>query len=156
MLYFTHSCTCFFYGLSSVHSTCIRNADGHGYFLVDPVLTVGKDEQLHMGCLQVQTVITKLLGPFPEWESRLAVSRETGFNMIHFTPVQELGASNSAYSIRDQLRLCRAYSPDDRLDVDLAVLSCYCVNVVFIYCQFSISAAHHNLIRHFYFSNRHD
>lgn len=67
-----------------------------------------------MDCLQVQTVITKLLGPFSEWESRLAVARETGYNVIHFTPVQELGISNSAYSIRDQMRLSPVYSPDPR------------------------------------------
>jgi glycogen debranching enzyme len=90
----------------------MANADGQGYFLVDPVLSVGRGENISMGCLQVQTVITKLLGVFPEWENRLAVARETGYNMIHFTPVQELGISNSAYSIRDQLKFSPAYSSD--------------------------------------------
>ncbi|XP_076440742.1 glycogen debranching enzyme-like isoform X2 [Babylonia areolata] len=90
--------------------TDITKANGQGYFLVDPTLSVGRDEEITMDCLQVQTVITKLLGPFEEWENRLAVARETGYNMIHFTPVQELGISNSAYSIRDQLHLSPAYS----------------------------------------------
>nr|KAG5710257.1 hypothetical protein BaRGS_008973 [Batillaria attramentaria] len=97
-------------------STSLKNADGHGYFLVDPVLRVGSDKQeITMDCLQVQTVISKLLGPFDQWEKRLIVARECGYNMIHFTPVQELGISNSAYSIRDQLRLSPAYSPDARV-----------------------------------------
>lgn len=34
--------------------------------------------------------------------------------MIHFTPIQELGISNSAYSIRDQLRLSPVYSPGEQ------------------------------------------
>ncbi|XP_070195748.1 glycogen debranching enzyme-like isoform X2 [Littorina saxatilis] len=95
-------------------STCIGQANGQGFFLVEPVLSVGRDEEITMDCLQVQTVITKLLGPFNEWESRLAVARETGYNVIHFTPVQELGISNSAYSIRDQLRFSPVYSTDER------------------------------------------
>lgn len=97
-------------------STCVKNANGQGYFLVDPVLKVGHDEQeITMDCLQVQTVISKLLGSFDQWEKRLIVARECGYNMIHFTPVQELGISNSAYSIRDQLRLSPVYSPDSRV-----------------------------------------
>jgi hypothetical protein len=42
------------------------------------------------------------------------VSAESGYNMIHFTPIQELGISNSAYSIRDQLNLSPVYSPGDK------------------------------------------
>ncbi|KAL8625730.1 hypothetical protein ACOMHN_044005 [Nucella lapillus] len=94
-------------------SVNINKANGQGYFLVDPTLSVGtkENEEITMDCLQVQTVITKLLGPFDTWQDKLAVARETGYNMIHFTPVQELGISNSAYSIRNQHVLSPAYSP---------------------------------------------
>ena len=37
------------------------------------------------------------------------VTKESGYNIIHFTPLQELGVSNSAYSIRDQRRLSPTY-----------------------------------------------
>ena len=39
----------------------------------------------------MQTVLAKNLGPVAEWEARLKVSAESGFNFLHFTPLQELG-----------------------------------------------------------------
>lgn len=59
------------------------------------------------------THITKLLGPLTEWEERLRVSHEAGYNMIHFTPIQQLGGSGSAYSISNQMALCNRYLPPD-------------------------------------------
>ena len=55
------------------------------------------------------THISKLLGPLSEWKDRLRVAKEAGYNMVHLTPVQQLGGSNSAYSIKDQLKLDARY-----------------------------------------------
>lgn len=110
---------------SSSRETC----DGYGYFIVDPVFTVGKsDKPLTMDAIQLQTVLPKLLGPLSEWKERLLVALKSGYNMIHFTPLQLLNSeSNSSYSISDQLTLNPTFSTEGEsgnchLDVTQSVL----------------------------------
>ena len=78
---------------------------GDGHIVVQPNLGYSLDG---ICCI---THISKLLGPLKEWEGRLRVSHEAAYNMIHFTPIQQLGSSQSAYSISDQLALCDRYLP---------------------------------------------
>ena len=54
------------------------------------------------------------MGPFCDWEKRLTVAKETGYNMIHFTPVSQLGSSNSAYSLSDQLAVHKTLHSDNK------------------------------------------
>ncbi|CAB1317683.1 unnamed protein product [Coregonus sp. 'balchen'] len=85
---------------------------GGGYIVVDPVLRAGADNHhVHLDCITIQTYLSKCLGHLDDWPDRLRVAKESGYNMIHFTPLQTLGISRSCYSLADQLSLNPEFSP---------------------------------------------
>lgn len=93
-------------------------ACGSIYVQVEPDIRVGRDKQLlKIESVRCQTVLTKCLGPISTWESKLRVAKESGYNLIHFTPIQELAGSRSAYSLKDQLRIDPGYGTTSYEDV---------------------------------------
>ncbi|CAF0868627.1 unnamed protein product [Brachionus calyciflorus] len=92
---------------------------GGSNFLIDPKLYLKDGQLIKPESLQFHTVLSKLLGPLDQWESRLLVSKQTGYNMIHFTPVQCLSKeSNSSYSIRDHLNLLDPANSNSKFDLN--------------------------------------
>ncbi|KAI9745425.1 MAG: hypothetical protein M1818_000959 [Claussenomyces sp. TS43310] len=60
--------------------------------------------QLPMSALSVFSLVSKFVGKYPsDWEEHLRGISERGYNMVHFTPLNTRGASNSPYSLADQL-----------------------------------------------------
>ncbi|RPA84891.1 hypothetical protein BJ508DRAFT_205664 [Ascobolus immersus RN42] len=53
--------------------------------------------------LSIYSVVSKWLGPLTEWDKQFEYVARKGYNMIHFTPLNHRGGSNSPYSLRDQL-----------------------------------------------------
>ncbi|KAI8632263.1 glycoside hydrolase family 133 protein [Xylariaceae sp. FL1651] len=59
---------------------------------------------LPLPALSIFSVISKFMGKYSsDWEKHLRGITGRGYNMIHFTPLQVRGASNSPYSLYDQL-----------------------------------------------------
>lgn len=45
------------------------------------------------------------MGQIHNWKQYLKETSDTGYNMVHFVPMQKRGSSDSPYSIYDQLSL---------------------------------------------------
>ncbi|KAF7796344.1 hypothetical protein EIP86_007521 [Pleurotus ostreatoroseus] len=95
-----------------------------GYFNIDPILrtksrtpiiapgaqvsdkggsVLSDYVNLPIDGLSILTLVSKWMGKTSEWRDYLAEASERGYNMIHWTPLQERGESDSPYSIRNQL-----------------------------------------------------
>ncbi len=97
-------------GSFNFHLAIGANRVAEGFFLVDPELPARPDgTRLPLSALAIQTCLAKCLGKFAEWPARLEVSRQSGYTMVHLTPIQELGKSRSAYCLRDQLKVSPAF-----------------------------------------------
>lgn len=94
-----------------------------GYFNIDPILRTkarsaivhnakvlesgnkvqGENVNLPLDGISILTVVSKWMGPVTTWRDHFSEASERGYNMLHWTPLQERGESDSPYSIRDQM-----------------------------------------------------
>ncbi|KAK7697314.1 bifunctional 4-alpha-glucanotransferase/amylo-alpha-1,6-glucosidase [Diaporthe eres] len=93
------------------------------YIDVAPRLTLD-GSPLPLPALSVFSILSKFMGKYPhDWEKHLAGISDRGYNMIHFTPLQVRGESNSPYSLYDQLSWDPVSFPDGENDVHKLVES---------------------------------
>ncbi|KAJ5213991.1 hypothetical protein N7449_001160 [Penicillium cf. viridicatum] len=87
------------------------------YIDVSPKLTLqGKD--LPLNALSIFSVISKFMGQYPtDWDRHLRGIGQRNYNMVHFTPLMQRGASNSPYSIFDQLTFDSDFFPNGEDDI---------------------------------------
>ncbi|KAI9833476.1 MAG: hypothetical protein M1819_003634 [Sarea resinae] len=87
------------------------------YIDVSPKLKIN-GVPLPLDALEVFSVISKFMGKYPtDWDSHLRGIGQRGYNMVHFTPLQQRGQSNSPYSIYDQLAFDPHCFPNGEKDV---------------------------------------
>ncbi|PGH10622.1 glycogen debranching enzyme [Helicocarpus griseus UAMH5409] len=87
------------------------------YINVSPTVTL-KKQHLPLNSLSIFSVISKFMGQYPsDWDRHLRGIARRGYNMVHFTPLMQRGASNSPYSIYDQLVFDHGCFPNGEKDV---------------------------------------
>ncbi|KAK3393446.1 glycogen debranching enzyme [Podospora didyma] len=93
------------------------------YIDVAPRLTLD-GRPLPLSALSVFSIISKFMGKYPhDWERHLRGISDRGYNMVHFAPLQVRGASNSPYSLYDQLGWDSNCFPGGEKDVQKMVES---------------------------------
>jgi len=94
--------------LDPVSLKTISVSSGGGAFVTPP-----EDVAIPLDGIAMLTVVSKWMGPLSEWAPHLNEARERGYNMLHYTPLQQRGVSLSPYSIADQMAFDSAlFDPD--------------------------------------------
>ncbi len=60
---------------------------------------------LPLESIRLLSVVSKWISPLTNWDMYMEKFNELGYNMVHLTPLQKRGLSNSPYSIHDHLAL---------------------------------------------------
>ena len=113
-----------------------------GYFNIDPILrtkarspmmssdsiplspgqggAILRDDiiNLPLSAVSMLSTVSKWMGPVSKWPEYFAEARDRGYNMLHWTPLQERGQSDSPYSIKDQLRYEPSMFDDGKVGED--------------------------------------
>lgn len=95
-----------YYTESSRHTIFEKGTEEHhlGFIQIPPTFQL-ENHFFGPELISLQTNVTKFLGPLSRWHEKLQFTSQCGYNMIHFTPPQQRGISNSPYSLYSHLNL---------------------------------------------------
>ncbi|KAF2266381.1 glycogen debranching enzyme [Lojkania enalia] len=87
------------------------------YIDICPRLSL-RGQQLPVESIIVFSILSKFMGNYPtDWDNHLRGISQRGYNMVHFTPLNVRGESNSPYSIYDQHQFDKGAFPHGEKDV---------------------------------------
>ena len=79
--------------------------------LIEPHIQINGQKLIYSQMI-IQTVLSRSLGVYTRWKEFFKSQTQIGYNAFHFAPIQEMGASQSLYSMKDQLKLSSELFPD--------------------------------------------
>lgn len=87
------------------------------YIDVQPSLTV-QGKPLPLDAVAIFSILSKFMGRNPQdWDKHFSGIGGRGYNVVHFTPLNQRGISNSPYSIFDQLAFDSDKFPNGEADI---------------------------------------
>lgn len=99
-----------------------KSVSARFHFTVGPRFSLN-GARLPLDALNIQSVVSKWMGSFDTWDDKLSIIKKKGYNMVHFTPLQHRGDSNSPYSIYSQLEFDPEIFTNGTKDIDQLVVS---------------------------------
>ena len=86
------------------------------YITVLPKVVI-RGKEIKLEDIQLQTILSKSLGKVNEFEKIFQEASRLKYNFVHFTPIQQLGASESLYCLRDNNKINNIFF-DEKLSED--------------------------------------
>ena len=74
------------------------------YITVLPKVFI-QGKEIKLDDIQLQTILSKSLGKINEFEKYFREASKLKYNFVHFTPIQQLGISESLYCLRDNTKI---------------------------------------------------
>ncbi|KAJ3123418.1 hypothetical protein HK098_001911 [Nowakowskiella sp. JEL0407] len=97
----------------SWETSSVQKSATTGSFIVEPrlyipskVAKMTSNVLLPLDGISILTIIPKWMPTVDKWDAFFKYFHHSGYNMVHYAPLNQRGISNSPYSIYDQLALC--------------------------------------------------
>ena len=84
------------------------------YVTVLPKVII-QGREIKLEDIQLQTILSKSLGKITEFEKYFIEASKLKYNFVHFTPIQQLGISESLYCLRDNTKLNNIFFDSENL-----------------------------------------